>query len=71
MDDYASIVNAFEELIKYNAGIIEAIGDCPNIERVVNREPVFWRSIDLSQRAVLNVKLIFYLGNAGSYLHLV
>ena len=46
MDEYASVVDTFEELIKYNAGVIDAIGDCPNIERLVNKEPVFWKSID-------------------------
>lgn len=46
MDEYTSVVNAFEELIKYNVGAIDAIGDCPNIERTVNKESVFWRSIE-------------------------
>ena len=46
MDDYTSVVNAFEELIKYNAGLIEAIGDCPNFKMPVNSESVFWKSID-------------------------
>lgn len=46
MDDYTSVVNAFEELIKYNAGMIEATGDSPNFEKLVNSESVLWKSID-------------------------
>ena len=46
MDEFASVVNTFEELIKYNADIIDAIGDCPNIEVPVSQEPVFWRKIE-------------------------
>ncbi len=46
MNDFANIVNTFEDLIKYNVGLIDAIGDCPNIERPVNKEPVFWKKID-------------------------
>lgn len=46
MEEFANIVNVFDDLIKYNAGIVDVIGDCPNIERPVNREPIFWKSID-------------------------
>lgn len=45
MDEYTSVINAFEELIKFNSGMIEAIGDCPNFEIPVNSEPVFWKNI--------------------------
>lgn len=46
MDEFAGVVNTFDELIKCNAGIIDAIGDCPNIEVPVNRDSVFWKRIE-------------------------
>lgn len=46
MDKYMSVANLFEDLIKYNVGIIDVIGDCPNIEVPVNKESIFWKRID-------------------------
>ncbi len=45
MDEFVGVVNAFDDLMKYNTSLIDAIGDCPNIEMPVNREPIFWRKI--------------------------
>ena len=43
MEEY---INSFEKLLQYNAGLLDAIGDCPNIERAVKPHNAFWKSIE-------------------------
>jgi len=62
MKEYESVINSFEELIRYNSGMIEAIGDCPNIERpiyweAIYREPIFWQRIASKGRFTCQMNL--------------
>lgn len=45
MEDYADLINSFEELLKQNKNLADIIGDCPNIERPIAPETIFWEKV--------------------------
>lgn len=45
MEDYADLIHSFEELVNHNKHLIDIIGDCPNIERPIAPETVFWKKL--------------------------
>lgn len=45
MDEYGSLRNSFEELLEQNKNLMDFMGDCPNIERPIAPDGVFWKTI--------------------------
>lgn len=45
MEDYVDLIHSFEELVNHNKHLIDMIGDCPNIERPIAPETVFWKKL--------------------------
>ena len=45
MNDYAVLINDFEEMLKQNMNLVDVIGDCPNIERPIAPETIFWKKV--------------------------
>ena len=46
MNDYAVLINNFEEMLKQNMNLVDVIGDCPNIERPIAPETIFWKKVE-------------------------
>ena len=45
MNDYAVLINNFDEMLKQNMNLVDVIGDCPNIERPIAPETIFWKKV--------------------------
>lgn len=45
MENYFELINDFEELVKQNRSLVDVIGDCPNIERPIAPETIFWKKV--------------------------
>lgn len=45
MEDYVRLMDCFEELVKHNKNLVDMIGDCPNIERPIAQETIFWLKV--------------------------
>ena len=45
MDEMITYLNCFEKLITYNNRMVEAIGDCPNLEIRVTSDSPFWKTV--------------------------
>ena len=45
MNDYAVLINNFEEMLKQKMNLVDVIGDCPNIERPIAPETIFWKKV--------------------------
>lgn len=45
MEGYLNLINSFEELVKQNSNLVDVIGDCPNIERAIMPETIFWKKV--------------------------
>lgn len=45
MNDYVVLINNFEEMLKQNMNLVDVIGDCPNIERPIAPETIFWKKV--------------------------
>ena len=45
MGEYTELINNFEELVRQNRILVDVIGDCPNIERPIAPETIFWKKV--------------------------
>ena len=45
MNYYAVLINNYEEMLKRNMNLVDVIGDCPNIERPIAPETIFWKKV--------------------------
>lgn len=62
MDDMMTCFNYFEELIKNNNKIVEAIGDCPNLEV---QSPVFISYAESGKKIIIWLQTIANISLCG------
>lgn len=68
MENYFELINDFEELVKQNRSLVDVIGDCPNIERLIAPETIFWKKV--AEKGGYECQENVFPGSAGSYHHI-
>lgn len=59
MGDSSAMISNMDDLLKYYGDIIDEIGDCPNIERPIAPETIFWKKVAGKNGYECQVNMIF------------